>query len=198
MLTIVLSIVAILVSIVSFLLTILQNRKIHNENKTLQVKPNLCIELLFHSRIRGWMEKRNRNTGCKIDEINVHTTQYTPYYTHHDIRIDKSNKSLFTICMSNKGKGSADDIIVNCIRIKTDTYSQEYISDDILFSCSESEKKASQIYAELLPENVKEVQLQIRYKDILGKSYTEDFTFAPIDNMRAEMRMINHVRGQKA
>ena len=188
----ILSIIAIVVSIVTFLITILQNKKIHNENKTLQTKPNLCVELLFHSRIRGWIEKRSEGT---IDELNIFTTQYTAYYTHHDIKIDKSDKVLFTICISNKGKGSADDIIVNRIRIKTDTYMQEFTCEDILFSCSEAEKSASQIYAEILPENVKEVQLQISYKDILGKLYVEDLTFVPIDDNLAEMREINHVRG---
>ena len=187
----ILSIIAIVISVISIIITFFQNRKLHNENKALQVKPNLYLELLFHSKIGGFSEIRGAGT---IDEMSVFTTKYTPYYTHHDIRMDKSDKVLFTLCITNNGKGAADDIVVSNVQIKTDTCLQEFTCDDILFSCSETEKKASKIYAELTPENVKEVSLQIKYKDMLDTPYVEYFTFVPIDEKQAEMKRINPVR----
>lgn len=188
----ILSIIATVISLISIIIAFFQNRKLHNENQALQVKPDLCVELLFYSKILGWEEKQSLGT---LTAINVYKTQYTPYYTHHDIRMDKLNEILFTLCISNKGKGPADGIVVSNIQVKTNTdATNEFTSSDILFSCAETEKKATRIYSELSPENVKEVRLQIKYKDMLDTPYVENFTFVPIDEKQAELKEINHAR----
>lgn len=55
----VLSCVSIAISIIFGIITIVQNRKLHNENKNLSCKPNLVSTLLWDNKIGGQIVKKN-------------------------------------------------------------------------------------------------------------------------------------------
>lgn len=188
-----LEIIAIVLSIVSLILTLAQNRKLHRENSTLQVIPSINLELLEQEKIRGHSEKRSQNT---LDEINIFVTRYTDLYTDQDLILGDREKSKdkFTLVIENDGSGPAKDIVIKAIVIRTANSKITYNKDNILFSCSASSKKAIKIFSDLSLDNLAEIEIEVSYKDILGKVYTDSYSFAPLNNDFPEMKITKHTQ----
>ena len=183
---IILSIIAIIVSVVSFSFSIIQNRRIHNDNKRLQVIPIISQDLMVWSRVRCRTEKRKD----AIDELNVLVSPYDNFYNNNDIIISKSNYPLLTLVSKNSGNGIGDNVCVKEIIILTATDRIEFKSEKALFSCPAGETIATRIYADIKEQTIKEVQVKIKYTDILGKSYQLNSTFAMQNFPIAEMALI--------
>ena len=189
----ILGIVAIVISIISLILTLVQNRKLHKENHTLQIIPSINLELLEQEKIRGRIEKKSIGT---IDEMNIFVTRYADLYTHQDIILGDREKSKekFTLVFANDGNGPAKDIVIKAVVIRTADSKMIYEKNDILFSCSASDKKAIKILSDLLLDNMIEIEIEIAYKDILGKVYTDSYFFVPLNNSFPETKITKHVQ----
>lgn len=187
---IILSIIAIVVSIFSFLFSIVQNRRLHNDNKRLQVLPVISQKLMVWARIKCKIEKRNNG----IDKLNILVSPYDTFYNNNDIFISKSEFPLLTLLSKNSGNGMGDNVCVKELTILTTTDKLDYTLDKKLFSCPAGETIATRIYANIKAEAVKEVTIKIRYTDIFGKPYLSTSTFAMQEFPFAEMRLINTCR----
>lgn len=183
-----LSVIAVVVSVMGVVVATVQNRKLHNENKSLSVKPCLEVQLLFDSRICGRIIK------CKdaIDEFNIWESKYTEYYTNHDLCLNGNTQGLFTVIVKNSGNGLAKNIIYSKISIKTNDAVFEFESNEILFFCSENEIKANKILSDIKPEDILKVSMTVSYQDMLNKTYIEKFIFAPINFKISEMKLISN------
>ena len=162
----VLSIIAIVVSLASIAITTFQNRRIHNENKRLQVFPIVSEELMVWSRIRCKIETRKD----VLNELNVLVSPYDKLYNNNDIIISKSDNPLLTLLTNNSGNGIADNVCLKKITLFTESNKKEYELNKTLFSCPSEQKIATKIYAAIREEEIKQVQVDISYSDILGKT----------------------------
>ena len=185
-----LSIIAIVISVISFVFSYSQNRRLHNENKRLQVLPAISQELMIWSRIRCNIEKRNNG----IDELNVLVSPYESFYNNNDIIISQCKTPILTLLSQNTGNGIGENVCVQEIIIWTATDELKFELDKILFSCPTGETVATRIYADVQEETIKKVQVKIKYADILGNSYLLVSTFVAQSYPLAEMTLVNSYR----
>ena len=131
------SIIALIISAGSIIISFIQNRKLHNENRKLSTEPSLSVDLLFDSKIRGHYVTKNDG----IDSLNVWESKYSSLYVGNKIKYDAS-KALFTIIVQNSGNAVANDICINEIKIISQGKETIFSDKKILFeSCSKDEKK---------------------------------------------------------
>lgn len=181
----VLSVVAIVISVASFF----QSRRLHNENKKLSVLPNLDVSLLFDSRITGHIIQQ-----CDgIDNLKIWKSKYSDYYTYHDLHLQDSNKSLFTVLVSNVGLGVAKNVKFSEITIYAKEHSMSHKSKSILFTCSAGDIKANKVYADFDSADVIKVELTIKYDDMLGKTHALKNCYEPISESRCEMKLVQNI-----
>ena len=181
----VLSVVAIVISVASFF----QSRKLHNENKKLTVLPNLDVSLLFDSRITG-----NITQQCDgIYNQNIWKSKYFDYYTYHDLHLQDSNESLFTVLVSNVGLGVAKNVKFSEITIYAKEHIMSHKSKSILFTCSAGDIKANKVYADFDSADVIKVELTIKYDDMLGKTHALKNCYDPISESRFEMKLVQNI-----
>lgn len=176
---------AIIISIASFI----QTKRLHNDNKKLTTMPNLDIELLFDSRIRGRIVQRNDG----IDQLNVWESKYTPFYTNHDLYFGNASKALFTVLVKNVGNGVAKNITVAEITLFSDGNEIRYKANDLLFTCSSGEIKASKIFINHAAENLDKVEAVVTYEDMLKVTHTLTNTYAPISEEHCELRLLKSI-----
>ncbi len=164
--------IALLFSIASFIVSVYQNKKLHNENIVLQTKPSIKLELLVDSRIGGQIVKKQ----YAIDSFNVWESAYTPFYIQQELVLGKKIKPLFTICITNNGNAVANSIVVRKIALFASDEIKTYESNEILFSsCGINEKLASRIYIDCDQNIIEEVEVVLEYRTILQKQVTETF-----------------------
>ena len=182
---------AIVISVISLALTLAQNRKLHMENVRLQVIPSINLELIVQEKILGHSEKRNQGT---LDEITSFVTQYTDLYINQSLILGDREKSKekFTLVITNDGNGLAKDIKIKKVVIRTDNSEMSYDKNDIFFSCNASDKKAIKIFSDQLLNNLTKIEINISYNDILGKIYTNFYSFIPSKNSSPEMKREPH------
>lgn len=186
----ILSIISIVISALALLLSVIQNRRLHNDNKRLQVLPIMSEKLMVWSRIRCEVERQKD----AFDELNVLVSPYDAFYNNNDIVVSESDFPLFTLLTKNSGNGIGDNICAKEVAIITTTDRLEFRSEKVIFSCPAGETIATKIYANIDEETIKEVQVKIRYTDIFGKPYLLNSTFAMQEFPIAEMALINSCR----
>lgn len=179
---------AIIISIASFI----QTKRLHNDNKKLTTIPNLDIELLFDSRIRGRIVQRNDG----IDQLNVWESKYTPFYTNHDLYFGNASKALFTVLIKNVGNGVAKNITIAEITLFSDGSEISYKANDLLFTCSSGEIKANKIYINHAIERLNKVEVVVMYEDILKEMHTLKNTYEPISEQHCELKLLKSI-GEK-
>lgn len=181
----ILAFLAIIISIAAFI----QTQKLHNDNKKLTTLPNLDIELLFDSRIRGRIVQRNDG----FDQLNVWESKYTPFYTNHDLYFDNAPTALFTILVKNVGNGVAKNITVAEITLFSDGNEISYKANDLLFTCSAGEIKASKVYINHAVEHLDKVEAVVIYEDMLKATHTLKNTYAPISEEHCELKLLKSI-----
>lgn len=179
---------AIIISIASFI----QAKRLHNDNKKLATVPNLDIELLFDSRIRGRIIQRNDG----FDQLNIWESKYTPFYTNHNLYFDDVSKALFTVLIKNVGNGVAKNIKIAEITLFSDGSEISYKANDLLFTCSSGEIKANKIYINHAIERLNKVEVVVMYEDILKETHTLKNTYEPISEQHCELKLLKSI-GEK-
>lgn len=175
----VLSCVSITISIVFGILTFVQNRKLHNENKTLSCKPNIKCILLWDNKIGGQIVKKE----YAIDSYNVWESKYTPYYQDGDIHIFEENKvhskPIFTIFIENSGFGVAKLIkIVNLKYINNQSIIKNIdCSENLFTNIAPSEKAAKRIYCFVPKEPFDKLHITLEFVDMNNKKYKNEYKF---------------------
>ena len=184
----ILAIISIIISIIALIMTLVQNKIIQNENKLLQVIPNLDIKLLVFLKIRGDIIKINDG----IEEINVMKTKYSDFYIDRSIFFTNSTLPLFILSFTNNGNGLAKDVVIQKVIItKLNSVQEEYSDESAFFSCPVSETKACKIFSNIPINEVKEVRILIKYCDIINNKYEEDLCYVPIENNEcAELKLL--------
>lgn len=170
----VVSMISIIVAIISIIVATFQNRKLHNENIGLSTMPLLNIDLLFDRHISGQIVKKE----YAFDRYNVWESEYTPYYVDNEVYYDCSNKALFTINITNVGKGIAEDIkiieLVICFANEKALYNEEKL---LFESCALGERKANKIYINQDDAIIEIVELSIKYTDVLMREKKIKYIF---------------------
>lgn len=181
----ILSVIAIFISIIA----LCQTKKIHNDNKKLSTQPDLDIQLLFDHLIKGSIEKIDNS----IDSFHILKTPYSKYYTQHDLHFNDEYRALFTVLVKNIGNGVAKNIKFENISIIKNEMTDNYSSDDILFSCDKSEIKANKIFISVIPEDIIKIVITITYEDILHHKHILINTYKPISTTQCELQLINSI-----
>ena len=176
---------AIILSIASFI----QAKRLHNDNKKLTTLPNLDIALLFDARIRGRFVHGNDG----FDQLNVWESKYTPFYTQHDLYFDNAQKALFTVLVKNVGNGVAKNIKVAEITLFSNGSEISYKANDLLFTCSSGEIKASKVYINHATEQLDKIEVVVTYEDILKKTHTLKNTYEPISEEHCELKLLKSI-----
>jgi hypothetical protein len=177
------------ISIISIVLSYIQNKRLHDDNKKLSCLPILDVEIHLHDRIRGQIVKKT----YAIDEFNVWETKYTPYYTHRDLGFGNATNVLFTVLVKNIGNGPAKNIIYKTIKVYCGDSEFLHTSSEILFSCNKDEIKANVIAMDVFSEEVDKVEIVFQYTDILGVNHTLNNTYKPKNDKQSEMQLLNSV-----
>lgn len=172
--SLVFSIIAVAVSILAIILSVIQNRKLHNENQKLSVEPDVNIDLLFDSKIGGQIV----NKKYAIDSYNVWESKYTEYYVDNKVEIDNCKRALFTIFIKNTGNGVANAISLESIEIKTKNEIKVFENKIIVFnSCNSGEKLANKIYIDIDPNEIMGVKLKISYFNIMKNKINYTYNY---------------------
>ena len=167
----VLSIISIILSFIFSLITIIQNKKLHNENKTLNCRPNLQVELLWDDKIGGQIIKKE----YAIDSYNVWEAVDTPFYVDGDIYYDgiKTKKNAtFTIFIQNTGFGTAKEVKLKHLKFKIrDTEVLTKGEASVLNNISVGQKIAKKIFCIKPEDQFDRIEIEIQYLDLNGKEY---------------------------
>ena len=175
----VLSCVSIAISIIFGIITIVQNRKLHNENKNLSCKPNLVSTLLWDKKIVGQIVKKE----YAIDSYNVWESKYTPYYKDGDIHIFEDNnvqsKPIFTIFIENSGFGAAKSIKITNLQYINDNLTVKNINccENVASNIAPSEKIAKKIFCFVPSELFDKIHITLEFVDINNVKYTKEYKY---------------------
>lgn len=178
----VLSCISILLSIIFGIITFVQNRKLHNENKILTCKPNLQVELLWDNKIGGQIIKKE----YAIDSFNVWESKYTPFYTDGNIYLNNTfnkQKPVFTLFISNSGFGPAKNIVLTSIKFILDNKVITNIEkkSNICNNISAGQKIAKKIYCDIPKKALNKIQIEIDYFDMNNKHYSKRYVYLDSD-----------------
>lgn len=186
----IISIFSVIIAVGSILISVKQNRKLHNENRILSSEPSLSVDLLFDSKIGG-------HTVIKkdaIDSFNVWESKYTPLYVENEILLEDSKRALFTIVIKNNGNAVANDICIKELKLISKSWTKTFSDRKILFeSCSQSEEKANRIYIKQDSESIEKVELTIEYFNLLNQINCRKYYYQ-IDGEKAMLRYIKCVK----
>lgn len=186
----VISLISAIIAGVSIVITVRQNRKLHEENQKLSSEHSLSVDLLFDARIGG-------NVVVKkdaLDSFNVWESKYTPLYVDNEIIIENSSRALFTIVVKNGGNAVANDICITELKLKTKSDVRTYSDKAILFeSCSAGEVKANRIYIKQDSDSIEEVELTIEYFNLLNQKKSNKYYYR-VDGTNEMLRYIKCVK----
>ena len=182
-----LALLSLVISIISIILTHLQNKKLHNDNKKLSALPTLDVDVHLHDRIRGQIVKKT----YAIDEFNVFETKFSPYYTSRDLGFDNKTNIVFTVIVRNIGNGPAKNIVYETIKVFCGNNEFTYNSSELLFTCNNNEIKANVIAMDLFPDEVDCMELTIKYTDILGNKHRITNKYKPRNAKQSEMQLLS-------
>ena len=188
-----LALLSFVISVLSIILSYMQNKRLHNDNKKLSSLPNLDVEVHLHERIRGQIVKKK----YAIDEFNVWESKFTPYYTQRDLGFDDSKNILFTVLVKNIGNGPAKNIVFKTIKVFCGNKEFSYNSSEMLFSCNNGEIKANVIAMDIYTDEVDKVEILFQYTDILGVNHTLKNVYKPRNDKQSAMQLLSSFENKK-